>query len=458
MTSSQLVGLLILAPVGLILLGLTYRWPLFGLSALAIGVPLTTGIGRGTLIPLLRPNEVLLLGVLIALALRYLVRPEPRPVNPVDIAVYTFCATGALIPFLVLFLNRTPIDFDLARSIFSPLQFLAVYLAVSSPPLDGRGIRLVLNVTMVASVMVAGLAVAEALNFSPVSNFLAAHFTSLAQAAWDTSIPRPSSTLGLYSSVGAFGLLNFALALALLTLRPPGYSHLWLVVVMIANIMGILASQTWAPAIGLVPVTIVVLLYARRIPTQLWFGLAAAGLALLLFASLVSARVSQQGVAVGSSLLIPKTMLYRMTLWQDYFVPAIDEGFWFGTGTLIPSQVPERLTNSVDNQYIRQGYRAGIVGLLLLFATLAAIVFTGWRARRHPEVIRASLGATCVAYVAALLVLGWTEEYLQYGGVGQQVALVFGLFAGCLARERVETFRPLSETRPPVGLPRVIVA
>src|ERR1700681_2952714 len=417
MTSSQLlVGILIFGPLGLVLLALTSRWPLFGLSALAVGVPLTTGMGRGTLIPFLRPNEVLLLLVVMALLLRYFWRPVRRPVTTLDIAVYGFCLLGALIPFVVLFLSRTPITFDTARLVMSPLQFLAIYMAVSWTPLDKRATRWLINVTMAASVVVAGVAAAQALKLPLISTFMATYFTSPPQPFWDTTIPRPSSTLGLYSSVGAFGLLNFAFAIALLTVRQPGFSPMWLVVVMSSHVIGILASQTWAPAIGLVAVTIVVLLYARRIPSQLLIGLVAGTLALLLFGSLVSARFSQQQVAVGSNLKIPKTMLYRMTLWQDFFVPAIGEGLWFGTRALIPSTVPERLNQAVDNQYIRQAYRAGIAGLVLLLVMLVTIGVAGWGARHHPDVLLRSLGACSLAYAAALLVLGWTEEYLQYGG------------------------------------------
>ena len=40
---------------------LVARRPIFGCALLAVGVPLTTALGRGTVIPLLRVNEAILL-------------------------------------------------------------------------------------------------------------------------------------------------------------------------------------------------------------------------------------------------------------------------------------------------------------------------------------------------------------------------------------------------------------
>lgn len=420
---SPLLALVVL--IGAILFSLTVWRPAIGLTALAIGVPLTSGLSRGTLIPLLRPNEAMLLIVVGGLLAHHLPRREQRSFTGIDLALISFSLGSILVAWLVVFIGRHSATLDDWRAVLSPIQFLVIYLAFSRTQLSNKSRAICLNAAMLAAVIVGLVAVAQALDIPGVRGFLATYYPPANPL--DT---RPGSTLGLYSSVGAFELLGYGLALTLATVRTPNFAPGWLGFVMIVTVIGILSSGTWAPAVGLVLATALIPLYGRRLPRQVGVALVGIVLALILFNSQISTRIAQQQIGPGYSAVVPETLQYRFHLWQDFFVPALLDHIWFGTGTFIPSQVPERLWVAVDNEYLRVGFRAGLVGLALLFVMLGVIGTTGWRSRDSSDSWQRALGGVCFVYVGVIAVMGITEEYLSYGGVSQQVGLIIGLFSG----------------------------
>jgi hypothetical protein len=423
---------LFLVGTGLALLALTAWRPAIGCAALVLAVPLTTGMGRGTILPLLRPNEAVLLIVVVGLLVGLLVRPlvgrTSLPLSGLDITVAGYAFGSPLIAWLVLYLGHADASFDTWRAALSPLQFLTIYLVFSRTQLSRRSVVAIINLALLAGTVVAVVAVAELLDVGGMRQFVATYYPSnIPFPAWDP-VYRPSSTLGYYSSVGALTSLSFVLALALATTRQAGFRKAWLGFVMSVSVIGTLASLVWAPALALVPATGIVAWYGRRIPSQL--GVVAAGLVLAagLLGPSVAARAYQQGVYVGGRIpLVPQTLQYRLVQWNEFFLPALGEHPWIGTGTKIPSMVPESLTVAVDSEFLRQGFRAGILGLVLLISMLAAMAVTGFHCRGSPDPLCRALGAAGLAYAVVLVLIGVTGEYLTFGGVSQEIAMVTGL-------------------------------
>jgi O-antigen ligase len=415
---------------GLAFVALTAWRPAIGCGLFALSIPLTTGLGRGTIIPLLRPNEAILLMLLAGLGLYHLPRRPRRPVTGLDLAVGSFAIGVVVIAVLVLFLSFSLDlhDFGTLRNVLAPAQFFLIYLVFARTELSGPGRETVLNLTMLASVIVGLVAIAELANLPGVRAFMAAYYPApVKPPGWDP-IYRPESTLGHYSAVGAFGALNYTLALSLATARHPAFSRVWLSLVMAVNLAALVASLTWAPLLVMPLLTVLVLWHGRRVPPELGLSLAALALALLLFWPAVNARGAQQGVATaGQGLVIPQTFQFRLNHWEEFFLPALADHVWLGTGTLIPSAVPDRLLDFVDNEYLREAFRAGVVGLALLAIMLVTIAAVGWRSRASPDPMRRSLGGAGVALVVFFALIGMTAEYLFFGGVTQEFAMMLGL-------------------------------
>jgi hypothetical protein len=421
------------ALIALGFLALTGWRPVIGCAVFAFAIPLTTGLGRGTIVPFLRPNEALLLALLAGLLVYSLRRrPEPHSITALDLAVWTFAIGLSVIPLLVLFVGGSSgiTNPDTLRTVFQPVQFLLVYLVFSRTHFFGPGLRILLNMTMLASIPVALLAAAE-LAVPGVRVVAASVYpTQPSPVGWDP-LYRPESTLGHYSAVAAFAVFNYALALALATARHPDFPKPWLTIVMTVNLASLVASLTWAPQLALPLVTGLILWQGGRIPRELWVTAAALAVAFVLFWPSVSARTQQQGVSssVGSAITLPQTFVFRVHHWEEFFLPALQDHIWLGTGTVLPSMVPERLESFVDNEYLREGFRAGIVGLTLFVAMFATIAVAGRQCRASSDPTRRSIGSTCLALVAFLALIGLTGEYLFFSGVSQEFAMLIGLLA-----------------------------
>jgi O-antigen/teichoic acid export membrane protein/glycosyltransferase involved in cell wall biosynthesis len=432
-------------------LGVIAVWrPAVACALLAAAIPVTAGLGRGTVIPLLRVNEALLLVVVGGWVLHNLPRRRTLAFNGLDLAVFTFCVGGALIPWALLFLTRQAADLSDWMIIVGPVQYLIVFLLISRTEFSSSELRLFLNLVMVASIPVALIALAELLNLGGVRQLFATFYPTQPLPSWDT-VYRPTSLLGHYSAVGAFGLLNFLLALALAATRHPDYPPWWLAVVLGANLVGTVAANTYAPLVAL-PLGIgVVLVFARHIPWR-QFALApiATGACLWLLWPHIQQRLQVQLTAFhAGGLPLPESLQTRIDYWQGFFVPALlKHGVWLGTGTLMPSEVPRPLVGFVDNGYLWQLFRAGVPGLATLIILLGAVAAAGWVARSSGDPTRRALGATCLAAVACILVLDTTSEYLTMTAVTQEFWMLVGLLSGLALAAVQAQRRPVLVVRP----------
>jgi len=440
----RIIALIPLVPAmcaGLAFLVLTFWRPAAGCGLLVLLTPLTTGLGRGTIVPFLRPNEALLLALLAGLALHRLHHPHPRPITSLDLAVGSFAIGTVVVPSLVLLVSNQPglPGADTLHDVLAPAQFLLVYLVFSRTPFSSRSVPMILNLAMLAGVIVGLVAIAELVDVGGNRELMARYYPVPVTPSWDP-VYRPMSTLGHYSAVGAFGAMNFTLALSLATARHPDFSGPWLIVVMVVNLAAVVVSLTWAPLLVIPLVAVIILWHGRHVPWELGVTVVALAVAFVVFWPAVSERIAQQGLASSVGLVVPQTFQTRLDHWQQFFLPALADHVWLGSGTIIPSIVPTPLTDFVDNEYLRDAFRAGVVGLMLLLVMLLAIALTGWRSRRAgSDPTARSLGSTCLALVVFLALIGVTAEYLFFGGVSQEFAMLVGLLAAQnLVEARVE--------------------
>jgi len=421
------------------LVALTIWRPAIGCAVLVLSVPLTGGLGRDTVIPLFRTSEVIAALVGLALLLRYLPKKSRLPFTGLDLAVGGYCLSGLIVPALVLFVGHEGGGFTVWRVVFAPAQYLLIYLVFSRVGLVGRSLHTILNLAMAASVIVALIGLGQLADLPGVRPFIASTFPmdGSGEAICQFGVCRPDSLLEHWSAFGGFALLNFVLALALAAWRHPAFSRRWLALVMAANAVAVLASQTQAVVIALIIVIPVVVWHARRVPRQLIVVAAATLVGLAVFWPQVSARATQQFSSVASGGSSPASLETRFRYWDAYFLPVISDHLWTGTGTVIPSEVPAQLTAFVDNEYLRLAFRAGVVGVGALLVMLVTIGVVGWRNRADADPMVSAVGATAVAYVVGLAVMGATGEYLTYAGLAQQFWMLIGVLGALeLARLR----------------------
>jgi hypothetical protein len=410
------------------IIAITARRPIFGCALLAVGVPMTTALGRDTVIPILRPNEAILLLVLAGLALHYLLTRPSASFIGLDLAIAGFAVGTSLIPWLVLFLSRADMDFVTWRAVLGPLQFLAVYLCFAQLRASDDHLKWLLQLTLLTSVIVGVIAVLELQDFPPGIRALVSTYFPPDNPLLDSTLSadyRPTSLLGVYGAVGAFAMLNVMLALTLAKKKDTRINGVWLTTVLVVNLGSLAASLTWAPAVALVLGTAIVIWYSRYVPRLMWVSIAAGVVALAILWPFVSARIDASAISLGSIQNIDA----RIRNWQYYFLPVLAEHIWFGTGTVIPSELPPYLSDFVDNEYLRIGFRAGLVGIGLLMLMLSSVGVFAWRCRDSTDPWLRRLGAVSLATVVTILLVGFTAEYLSFGGLSQYIAMLFGLLA-----------------------------
>ena len=426
---------------GMAIIILTARRPIVGCALLAVGVPLTTALGRDTVIPVLRPNEAILLLVLAGLALHQLWTRQAFAYHQLDIAILLFSVVSVLIPWLVLFLAQSWIDFDTWRAVLGPLQFLAVYWCFAQLRVSDNHLTWLLNLTLLISLIAGVMALVELQDFpSGARAFLLTYFPPNRFAVYDT-VYRPTSTLGAYGAVGAFAALNFILALTLANRKTSRRTSAWLTTVMVVNLAALVASLTWAPGAALLLGAATVIRFARRVPRQIWIAAAAVVVAIIILWPAVSIRLDQQQIALGNI----QTVDQRLRNWQVYFLPALADHVWLGSGTLLPNDIPPYMFDFVDNEFLRIGFRAGLVGIGILLVMLSVVGVSAWRCRESVDPWRRTLGAIVLATVLTIVLTGFTAEYLSFGGLSQYIAMLFGLLA---ARLRVAAPSPLVDRIP----------
>lgn len=442
-------GLAVLA-----VLGISAWRPDLGCRLLAVAIPLTVGLNRNGLVPVLRPNEAITILVAAGVVLHELPARRRRPYSGLDLAVLAYAGAGVIVPSLVLYANRTPIDSATLATVLGPLQYLVIYLVFSRARLSPSATRATLNLAMAASVAVALIGLAQLAGLPGVRSFLAASYplSGTDNSICQYGVCRPTSLLSHWSSFGAYAVLWYTLALALTATRHPGFRRAWLTAVMILNAIAVFASGTQAAVIGLVLATVAVAVCARRIPRQAALvGVAlAAGVALLW--PQISPRVEQQ-LGGGGAIQTPESLSVRETYWSELFLPVLEPHILVGTGTIVPSQVPPNRAAFVDNEYLVMAFRAGVVGLAVLLLLYGSVAATGWRLRADRDRDVRAVAVAAATYVPVLAVMGITAEYLTYGGVAQSFWMVVGLMGA--ARLRLPAGAP--SPHPPRRLTAVAV-
>src|SRR5262245_2133086 len=435
----------------LAILALAIRRPALACALLALAIPLSAGMARGAVVPVLRINEALLLVVAIGFLVHGLLKWRPLIYSGMDIVILGFCLLNVLIPWAVILLTRADAALDDWLVVLAPVQYLLVYVVYSRTEFTAADLRLLLNACMLASIPIAAVAGAQAIDLPGVRDLVGTYYPRAPQPAWD-SLYRPASLLGHYSAVGAFGLLNLILALALAATRQARFPGWWLALVMAANLLSLVASETYAPLAALAVGAVAALLVVRRIP---WSHLAA-GLPVLVAATVVlwpsiSGRVGSQFSGAGG-IALPETLQTRIDYWQGFFIPALlEHGLWLGTGTLIPPEVPRPLVNFVDNGYLWQLFRAGLPGLAALIIMLASVAALAWAMRASDDPLRRIVGAVCLGGVVSVAMLDTTSEYLTFTGVSQEFWMFVGLLSGALLAWRSSAAMPI-RTRGPAGV------
>ena len=427
---------------GIALVALSWYRPILGTYVYVASLPFLAGIERGSLLPLVRPNEAVLvlvvLGGMLGWAFRWLrngTTTWPAP-HPVDGALAIFLGLYTLWPLCWMLLRGlTPAGSDLAAILPVP-KLVALYLLVRvTVRTDAEVVRL-LRLVIWPAVVVAVIAVLQVLAVGPVLSLLSTFWLSASDSPADLA-ERGTTTLGSPLSTGD------ALVLALVVVVCCGLRGLLgyreRLVAGGVLLVGVLATAQFTAWLTALVAGIAILArypHIRRRVLRLW----PVPVVLALLAVPVVLGRLQDVTTTG----VPVSWATRVDNLGHYYLPVLG-GFRFVLG-IGPSSVMAAQETWRDVVYLENGYLeflwVGGLPLLLGFLWFSVAVL---RAARSGAADTGPRGTVA----EALRVVWWTllfstilDPHLTLRGSGDLLFVLLALVVGAHTLTSARPHRP----------------
>jgi hypothetical protein len=399
------VGILAVAAIGgLLLLGVVALRPQVGAYVLLAATPVIVGMDRGEIVPLLRPNEALLLLVAAALVLRAGVRTvvgEPIRLNVtrVHLAIVAMAVTSSFTPLLWRYSQMREIELDDLLYAVTLWKYFLLFVVIRACVRTSRQVAWSLGLMLASGVVVAVVAVLQAMQFGPALDFVA-QFYAPADDPDMVGIGRGTSTVG--SSIAVGDVMTFNLVIALAWLHRRGPHRVLLVGLAILFVLGALGSGQFSGAIALVVGAAAVSIVDGNVGKLLKAGIPLVLVAGMLLQPVLTTRLegfeSEEGV--------PQSWTARAENLEEYFLPDLTADFNWVLGVRASARVPApevwREYVFIESGHIWLLWNGGV----LFFAAFVAFV---WIAARRVVPIarerRDAVGVAAAASAAALAVL-----------------------------------------------------
>jgi O-antigen ligase len=271
----------------------------------------------------------------------------------------------------------------------------------------------VVKLSFLASIAVAAIGIGEEF-LSPVRDFVLTYYPP-PEVQQNLRI---SSTLQFYNGLGAYLIFTMILALAYFTVPTRlKIAPLLLCLTILADSTALILTGTLAAWIGMVVGTLLIFMTIRRVPKAVILAVIGVVLAAFFFQPFLSVRLDQQLGAGAAQGIVPQTLVTRMQLWQEIFLPAVSQHLFFGWG---PDPAILNLWPTEETEYLRLLVRGGIFSLLsyILVIVVAIRVCRRHMTKRSADASRVVAIAT-FSILITLNVMNISGEYFTFAGPTQ---------------------------------------
>lgn len=414
--------------------------------------PLVVGMERGAVLPLLRPNEaliILLAAALVARSLLQVLTGEIRrpQLHRVDVAILAMAVTSSLMPLMWMIARGLPVSQDDLLYASVIWKYYALYLIFRTAVRTERQVRTCLFLSVGIAAVLAVIGILQALQMFGVPELLAQWFSFDGEVA-DFDENRASATIAHPQAFGDVMVFNMAICAAwLLTRRGNGApdplsraQRTALVAGGALFTLGSIASGQFSEVIALVVAAIAVGVVTGRAKRVLVSLVPVTVAALVILQPVLDRRLS--GVDRSSGL--PQSWVARWENLNDYFFPRLASGVDFLFGVQLSARVPAPETLRADWVYIESGYVwllwvGGIPLLLAFFLFLRRAMKATLDSARQAA---GSISVAAVASFASLAVLAVVTVFDPHLTVRGSADLAFPLLALALTNPTLAEERP----------------
>jgi hypothetical protein len=403
--------------------------PPVGAYLLIAVTPLVAGIDRGASLPMLRPNEGLMVLVVLGLFARgvFLMTTVRRPrlrLTRLDIAIMAVAVTSSVIPLAWLAVRGRGFEQDDLLYSIMVWKYYAVFLIFRHAVRTTKELRTCLWLSMSSAVLVAVVAILQSVQMLGIDSFLARYYAAYGEVG-SVSQNRGSSTLSLPIAVADLMVFNLAIAVGLL--RESRRRAILLALIAVC-VMGVFAAGEFSGVIGLVIGVVAVAVATRR--ARYLVVLPASFLAALVALKPVIDR-RLQGFQSPSGL--PISWEGRLSNLHNYFFPELFSHEHWLLGVRPAARVVTRMRASgyiwIESGYIWLLWAGGVPLLLAFFFFLWVAAREAVRVfrRRTDAGAAAALGViTGMSVVGLLMIL---DPHLTYRGSADLLFALLGLTA-----------------------------
>jgi hypothetical protein len=387
----------VLAVVAIGLIAWVIARPVMAAYLLIFLTPLLVGIGAGAVVPVLRPNEALMLLLGLAIGLRWLARLRsgeirwPR-LDAVDVSLIALGITSSVLPLAMMVVRQRQITMDDLLYCVVIWKLLAEYVIVRTVITTREQANRCLVLLMVAAAIVCFVGIAQAAGAPHVSALLTKFYSPSGATAGPTATDgRGGSLLGLPAASADLAILGLSIAVAMLVRGYP--RRLWLGGLAVLFALGVVAAAEFSTMIGLI-VALVVLVMLTKSGRIVAYAVPVALLGGVLLWPVIQLRLEGFHSPTG----LPVSWINRLYNLKTYFWPVLfsDHNWILGVR---PSA---RIATSVRRYgyvWIESGYTwllwgGGIPLLASYFAFAGSVIRKGWVYARRPDA--AGVAATAV--------------------------------------------------------------
>ena len=418
--------------------------------------PLVAGISGGSVVPLIRPNEALMVLLGVAIGLRWLAGLRtggirwPR-VGSVEVAVIALGVTTSLVPLAMMLVRQRPItEVDLLYSIVL-WKLLAEYIIVRSVISTREQVMRCLWLSMVAAAIVGFIAIAQSVGVAGIPALVAKLTSSSSGSDGMVTVARGSSLLGLPAATADLAILNLGIAVAMIARGHP--RRLWLGGFVVLYVLTVIAASEFATVIGLV-VALIALMVLTRSGRLAVYMIPVALLGGVLLWPAIELRISGFHSTAG----LPLSWVDRLYNLRTFFWPVLfsDYNWILGVRPTPRVAAPSKVGGFI---WIESGYTwllwcGGIPLLASYIAFAAAVLRKSWAYVRRADA--AGIVATAVAAaMCSQVVLMSFDPHLTFRGSGDAFFLLLPLIRKLPARRASPAAprSPLAATAaPPLGV------
>lgn len=435
-----LLPLSLIVPLRLLLAGFiaialvsgVYAHPPLAAYTLLVVTPLTAGIERGTLVPLLRPHEAVALlvgaGLVARVVARLIAGRFPRPsLRRLDVVILLMAFTSSVLPVLWVVARGRDLTTDDVLYAATLWKFYGIYLIVRTSVSTRQEVSRCLWLSLGVGAVVAMIAILQSLNLFGVPDLLARWFVPDISATGEGD--RGTATLS--SSIAVADVMIFNLAIALGWLLRGGEHRALLLTLGVIFTFGVFTAGQFSGAIGLLVGVVAVGSITGHL-RRVTLGLIPAVLAaMVVLRPVISRRLSGFDSPYG----LPFSWVGRLENLRTFFWPELFADFNFLLGIQPSARVlaPESWQAEHYSEWV--WIESGHTWLLWTGGVpffLAFFIFLWVAIRKSVQTAHARMDAVGVAAVASftsLVVLGFLmvlDVHLILRGSGD---LLFSLLA-----------------------------